>query len=256
VDLIWNSNFQSLFLSPLIGAVMGLLLTYLFTPSPNHSTTSNIAYSQVARIFYSEVHHHYHGSKSEDGDAFVIGLFVMGVSAWFYLDHGQTVLRMLTFVAGFIVLASFTFITKRLLTGAGQGWLFHLAWPAVVAIGGAILALQDQGVIDYLVANGINFRYFISIIGSEYITTLFYHVAGMPLLVGAMLNSIIAIVHQIALGSLTDPEDIYSFRGWIVGKTLRVGGRTGFFMSFLFLGVSWLCLSGEALILIHLMIGH
>jgi len=99
----------------------------------------------------------------------------------------------------------------------------RLAWPAVVAILAAILALHDQAVVDYLVANGVNFRYFVSIAGSEFFTTMLYHTAGMLFLVGALAFSIIALLHQIALGGLTDPEDIYSFRGWIIRKTLRIG---------------------------------
>jgi hypothetical protein len=251
VDLIWNGNFQSLFLSPLIGAVMGLILTYLLTPSPDRPTNANIAYSQVVRIFYTEVHHHYHSSRSEDGEAFGLGFILMAISAWLYLDHGQTVLAILTSIAAFIILASATFIIRRLLAQAGEGWLFRLTWPAVVALLAAILAIQDQAVVNYLIANGMNFRYFMSIAGSEFFTTMLYHTIGMLFLAGALAFSIIALLHQIALGSLTDPEDVYSFRGWIVRKTLRIGGPLGFVISFLFLGMSWLCLNGEALDLVH-----
>jgi hypothetical protein len=251
VNLIWNGNFQSLFLSPLIGAVMGLILTYLFIPPLDHPTTVNIAYSQVVKIFHTEIHHHYHGFKSEDREAFGFGLIVMAVSAWLYLDYGQTVLAVLTFVAAFILVSSATFITMRLLAPAGEGWLFRLAWPAAVAILAMILAFQDQAVVDYLGAKGMNFRYFVSIAGSEFFTTMLYHIVGMVFLVGALAFSIIGLLHQIALGSLTDPEDIYSFRGWIIRKTLRIGGPSGFAMSFLFLGISWLCLSGKALDLVY-----
>jgi hypothetical protein len=211
---------------------MGLILTYLFTPPPDQPTNANIAYSQV--VFYTEVHH-YHGSRSEDREAFGLALILMPVSAWLYLDYGQTVLAVLIFVAAFIVIASATFITRRL--RAGEGWLFRLAWPAVMAILAAILAFQEQTVVDYLIAKGMNFRYFVSILGSEFFTTLLYHTAGMPFLVGALALSIIALLHHIALGSLTDPENIFSFRGWIVRKTLRIGGPIGFFLSFLFLGL-------------------
>jgi hypothetical protein len=251
VTLIWNGNFQNLFLSPLIGAVMGLILTYLFTPPLDDPTNVNIAYSQVVKIFHTEIHHHYHGSKSEDREAFGFGLILMAVSAWLYLDHGQTVLAVITFVAAFILVSSATFIMMRLLARAGEGWLFRLAWPAVVAVLAAILVLQEQAVVDYLVANGVNFRYFVSMVGSEFFTTMLYHTIGMPFLVGALAFSIIALLHQIALGSLTNPEDIYSFRGWIIRKTLRIGGPSGFAMSFFFLGMSWLCLSGKALDLVH-----
>jgi hypothetical protein len=250
LNLIWNA-FQNLFLSPLIGAVMGLILTYLFTPPLDYPTNVNIAYSQVVKIFHTEIHHHYHGSKSEDREAFGFGLILMAVSTWLYLDHGQTVLAVITFVAAFILVSSATFIIMRLLAQAGEGWLFRLAWPAVVAVLAAILALQEQAVVDYLVANGMNFRYFVSIVGSEFFTTILYHIVGMPFVVGALAFSIIALLHQIALGSLTDPEDIHSFRGWIIRKTLRIGGPSGFAMSFLFLGMSWLCLSGKALDLVH-----
>jgi hypothetical protein len=256
VDLIWNGNFQSLFLSPFIGAVMGFILTYLLTPPSDRPASVNIAYSQVIGIFHTEVHHHYHGSKSEDGEAFWVGLILMAVSAWLYLGYGQTVLAVLTFIAAFIVVASVTFITRRLLARAGEGWLFRLAWPAVVAILAAILVFQDKAMVDYLTANGMNFRYFASIVGSTFFTTMLYHIAGMPFLVGALAFSAIALLHQIALGTLVDPEDIYSFRGWIVRKTLRIGGPNGFILSFLFLGVSWLCLSGEALDLFHQLSGQ
>jgi hypothetical protein len=229
VNLIWNGNFQSLFLSPLIGAVMGFILTYLFTPPPDHPTNINIAYNQVVTIFHTEVHHHYHGSKSEDGGAFWFELsLLMAVSAWLYLTHGQTVLAALTFIAGFIVVASATFITKRRLARAGEGWLFHLAWPALVAILVAILVIQEQAVVDYLIANGMDFRYFVSIAGSEFFITMLCHIAGMPFLVAALAFSIIALLHHIALGSLSAPEDIYSFRAWIVRKTRRVGGPSAF----------------------------
>jgi hypothetical protein len=258
VDLIWDTNFQSLFLSPLIGAVMGLLLTYLFTPAPDHPTTVNIAYSQVLRIFYTEVHHHYHGSSSEGGEAFGFGFFLMAGSAWLYLEHGLAVIGVLTFIAAFIIVAAVTFfITRRLLEQAGEGWLFRLAWPALVAIVAAILALQDRAVVDYMVANGMNFSYFVSgKANSDLFWSILYHTLGMPFLVGALAFSVIAILHQIALGSLADPEDIYSFRGWIVRKTHRIGGSTGFFMSFLFLGMSWLCLSGKALELVLQLTAH
>jgi len=255
MNLIWE-NFENLFLSPLIGAVMGLILTYLFTPPPDHPTSVNMAYSQVIRIFHTEIHHHYHGSKSEDREAFGFRLFLMAGSAWLYLNHGQTVLAVLTFVAAFIIVSSATFITMRLLAWAGEGWLVRLAWPAVVAILGAILALQDQAVVDYLVANGMNFRYFMSIWGSERFTAMLYHTVGMPFLVGALAFSLIALLHQIALGSLTDPEDVYSFRGRIIRKTLRFGGPSGFAMSFLFVGMSWFCLSGKALDLVHQLSGR
>jgi hypothetical protein len=235
---------------------MGFILTYLFTPSPDYPTNVNIAYSQVVKVFHTEIHHHYHGPKSEDGEAIGFGLILMAVSAWLYLDCGQTVLAVLTFVAAFTVVSSATFITMRLLARAGEGWLFRLAWPAVVAILAAILALQEQAVVDDLVANGMNFRYFRSMVGSDFFWTVLYHIAGMPFLVGALAFSIIALLHQIALGSLTNPEDIYSFRGWIIRKTLRIGGPRGFAMSFLFLGMSWLCLSGKALDLVHQLTGR
>lgn len=230
---------------------MGLILTYLFTPSPDQPTNASISYNKVVRIFYTEVHNHYYGSRSEDREAFGFGVILMAVSAWLYLDYGQTVLAVLTFIAAFIFVASFTFITRRLLAQAGEGWLFRLAWPAITAILAAILTFQDQPVADYLTVNGMNFRYFVSIVGSERFSNMLYHTAGMPFLVGALAFSIIALLHQIALGSLADPEDIYSFRGWIVRKTLRIGGPSGFFLSFLFLGLSWLFLSGEALHLVH-----
>ena len=230
---------------------MGLIFTYLFTPAPENPTNVNLAYSQVVNIFHTEINHHYHGSKSEDGEAFWFGLILMAVSAWLYLNYGQTVLAVLNFVAAFILVSSATFISMRLLARAVEGWLFRLAWPAVVAILVAILALQDQAVVDYLVENGMNFRYFMSIVGSESFTAMLCHVAGMPFLVGALSFSIIALLHQIALGSLTDPGAIYSFRGRIIRKTLRIGGPSGFAMSFLFLGMSWLCLSGKALDLVH-----
>ncbi len=235
---------------------MGLVLTYLFTPPPDHPTNANIAYNKVVRIFYTEVHHHYHGSRSEDGGVFGFGFILMAVSAWLYLDYGQTVLAVLTFIAAFIVVASVTFITRRLLAQAGEGWLFRLAWPAVAAILATMLTFQDQTVVDYLKINGMNFRYLVSIAGNERFWTMSYHTAGMPFLVGALAFSIIALLHQIALGSLTNPEDIYSFRGWIVRKTLRIGGPSGFFLSFLFLGLSWLCLSGKALDLVHQLSGR
>jgi hypothetical protein len=234
---------------------MGLILTYLFTPSLDSSTNVNIDYSQVVKIFHSEIHHHYPHSKAEDGEAFGFGFILMGVSAWLYLNYGQTVLAVLTVVAAFIFVSSATFITMRLLARAGEGWLFRLAWPAVVAILAAILALQDQAAVDYLIANGVNFRYFMSIFLSERFIQIFFHVTGMPFLVGALAFSIIALLHQIALGGLTDPEDIYSFRGRVVRKTLRIGGPSGFVMSFLFLGMSWLCLSGKALDLVHQLSG-
>ena len=211
VNLIWNGNFQSLFLSPLIGAVMGLILTYLFTPPPDRPTNADIAYDQVVKIFYTEVHHHYHAPKSEDGEAFGFGFILMAISAWLYLDHGQTVLAFLTFAAAFIVVASATFIMRRILARAGEGWLFRLAWPAVVAILAAILALQDQAVVDYLIAKGMNFRYFVSIAGSEFFWTMLYHTAGMPFLVGALAFSIIALLHQIALGIWLSPKTFIAF---------------------------------------------
>ena len=157
---------------------MGLILTYLFTPPLDYPTNVNIAYGQVVKIFHTEIHHHYHGSKSEDREAFGFGLILMALSAWLYLDYGQTVLAVLTFVAAFIVVSPATFITMRLLAQAGEGWLFRLAWPAVVAILAAILALQEEIVVDYLVANGMNFRHFLSIAGSDFFTTMLYHIAG------------------------------------------------------------------------------
>jgi hypothetical protein len=256
VDLIWNGNFQSLFLSPLIGAVMGFIITYLFTPPSDRSANVNIAYSQANRNFYNEVHHHYHSSKSEDGTAFGFAFILMLVSAWLYLNYGRTVLAILTFIALIIAVASVTFITRRLLAQAGEGWLFRLAWPAMVAILAAILVFQDKTVVNSLAANGMNFSYFVSIAGSTFFTTMLYHIAGIPFLVGALAFSAVSLLHQIALGTLTDAEDIYSFHGRIVRKTRRIGGPTGFILSFLFLGVSWLCLSGEALDLIHQLSGR
>jgi hypothetical protein len=74
--------------------------------------------------------------------------------AWLYLDHGRTVCAFLTLVAAFIIVASATFITRRLLPGAGEGWLFRLAWPAVVAVFAGILALQHPPVVDALATSG------------------------------------------------------------------------------------------------------
>ena len=63
VNLIWNGNFQSSCLSPLIGGCDGLILTYLFSPPSDRPANVNIAYSQVVRNFHAEIHYHYYGSK-------------------------------------------------------------------------------------------------------------------------------------------------------------------------------------------------
>ena len=240
VNLIWNSNFQSLFLSPLIGALMGLLLTYLLTPPTDTKTTANKSYVQAVHIFYKEVHHYYHGASPENDPSLLLGFLLMGGTTWLYITDGEVLIKVLQSIAAFILFASLTFIMRRLLAQAGEGWLFRFACPTLIAILSLILLFYDENAMSSIVRDGLNFHDFLRMFGHKSFFIVGFSAGGLLFLAGALVFSLIALIHQIAFGSMIDPEGIFSLRGRIVRKTANASRATGFVLSFVFLGMSWL----------------
>jgi hypothetical protein len=250
--LVWDQNFQSLFLSPLIGAVMGTVLAWLTTRPADQQAAVNVSYIRVVNVFNTTVH--YHGAGTEDrGATLLIGAVVAFGSAWLYVEHGPEVLQVVTSLAGFVLCASLTFvIKKRLIIQSGEGWLFHLFWPAVVSVLSYVLILQATEMVNDIASEGMTFHNFRSLfwINTKLFYYILYQALGLVSVVLALCTSGVALLHQIALGGLTDPENIYGFRGELIRRTRRLGGPIAFLVSIAFLVVAWMLISGQALRLI------
>jgi hypothetical protein len=247
--LIWDQNFQSLFLSPLIGAVMGAVLAWFTTRPADQQAAVNVSYIQAVNVCNTAVH--YHGTDGQDrGAALLFGFVVALGSAWLYVEHGPEVIQVVTSLASFTLFASLAIVMKKRL---GKGWLFHLLWPAFVSVGAFVLALQANETVDHIDSIGMTFRDFWSLFRSN--NKAFYYILFQALglvfcVVSALCISGVALLHQIALGDLTDVENVYGFRRSLIQRTRRLGGPSACFFSFLFLGFAWMLINGQVLRLI------
>ena len=234
--LIWN-HFESLFLSPLIGAVMGLVLALLFTPSAGQSIYVNIPRRQFLTILNNTVHHHHYGPSDNEKRAEVLGIFIIG--GMLYLIHGQTIIAISTFLAAFIFFASLSFAAKFVTQEPDAGW-FRLLCSIVTSAIAYVLCLNAQDVFnDFLITRPARFDLTYSL--------ALVHKGAAPIIfiVLALYGSTEIILREIALSGLTDPEDIFAgFRGWLIRHTERASGARGWMRSLGAVVFAWLLMSG------------
>jgi hypothetical protein len=247
--LIWNPNFQSLFLSPFIGAVMGLALALLFTPPAGQSVYVNIPRRQFLTILNNTAHHYHYGPSDNEKRAEVSGIFI--ISAMLYLIHGQTIITISTFLSAFIFFASLSFTVKFMTEEPSAGWL-HLSCPIVTSAIAYVLCLDAQEIFNNFLITRPN------AFDLTYSPTLLHKGAGPILfIVLALYSSTEVILREIALAGLTDPEDVFvGFRGWLIRHTERASGPRGWMRSLGAVVFAWFLMSGTLLQLFSIFTGR
>jgi hypothetical protein len=241
-SLIWDTNFQSLVLSPLIGAVMGLALTLLFTPPAGHSVYVNIPYTQFITIFNTTIHNRYYGANAKEEAGEALGVFI--VSTWLYLKQGQAIIAISTFLSAFIFFASFSFAVKFLIEQPGSGWLLRLSCPMITSAVAYVLCIRSREILDYFIIHGMS------------LVDALYEGVGILFIVLALYSSTKAVLHQIAFAGLADPSDIFGVRGWLIRHTEKAGGPGGCIRSFGAATFAWLIISGMLIQLVSSFTGR
>jgi hypothetical protein len=217
--------FQNLFLSPLIGAIMGLLLGWWLAPPPGQRTTIQFSYTNVVNSFNTTIYNY--GQQYEDNQqtaAFAIGIVILFI----YVKFGYLVFQVLTFFAALIVTVDLVFLILGLQQGK-VGWIANFIWPLIpIAITSSLL-LSAFEVYQALQANGPitleSFKYF-SVRKDLFIFSQAVGTAGIGVTLYAS-SSIIA--HYACLGSLTDPGDPNSTRWRMAARTRRFVSVGGYF---------------------------
>jgi hypothetical protein len=204
----------------------------------------NIPYQQFVTIFNTTVHSHYDGTTTKEEAGEAVALFIIGT--WLYLKQGQAiiVIAISTFLSALIFFASLSFTAKFLIEQPGSGWLLRLLCPIITSATAYVLCLQSQEIFDYFLIYGVS------------LIDALYGAVGILFIVLALYNSTKAVLHQIALSGLTDPNNIFGIRGWLIRHTERASGPRGCIRSPGAVTFAWLIISGMIIQLVSSFIGR
>jgi hypothetical protein len=196
-SLIWNTNFQSLFLSPLIGAIMGIVLVWFFSAPAGERTTIRLSYVRVANIFYTEIHNHFHGA-TDDHSQEAVALGILVAALFVYADYGLLAIQIIGFVAALTIGFGAVFVVLGLRDRAPD-WVIRFVWPVLAAVFACYLLLMATDVMQALSAEpgGLSFAKVIPKILSRYGFFVLFQALGVGL-VGSSLIGIVAAVSYYA----------------------------------------------------------
>jgi hypothetical protein len=245
-SLIWNSNFQGLFLSPLIGAVMGVVLGYFFSPPAGQRTTIQLSYVNVVNSFNTEIHNHFHG-VADDNSQGVVQLGIVVAMIFVYANYGLLALQIIGFVAAIIIGFGAVFIVRDLRDGA-QGWFIRFVWPMVAAAFACYLLLAASGTLRALSdqPGGLSFATVSSNLFSRYGAFVAFQALGTALVGSALLGCGAALLYYAALGTMPEPADIFEAKARIAVWARRFSRLNGLLIICLQLGFAWLLISLQA----------
>lgn len=240
---------QGLFLSPLIGAVMGLVLTAMVQP-PGPSMHSPITVSETRIIFRQEIQVR-HGSQDDGSWLLPTAVILVFILTWAYARYAGVGLTLwaavtLTFIS-FNLAATIVALIKRELLGA---WIAYIALPlaALLAslwlverakqslIPGAMEAAAHYGIVDF----------YLKVLNNSQRHWLLTQ--GLGVLIGAVATLLAAgrLTHYVALSNQRGSGWLASFWRQIAWITRRAAGGAGLFFAIFLYATSAIFISGLA----------
>jgi hypothetical protein len=228
--------FQNLFLSPLIGAIMGLILGWWFSPPAGQQTTIQFAYTNIVNSFNTTIYNY--GVRDEGHKLDEANLVFGGVVLFLYVNYGYLVFQVLAFFATLVVAFDLVF----LLSERGEvGWIVNLIWPVLaIAVAGYLLLLAFE-IYQAEQANGpMSLVAVVQNLLNRYGLFVLCQAVGTACVAAALFGSGMAITYYACLGSLADAGDINSARWKIAVWARRFSGISGFLRIFILLTMAYL----------------
>lgn len=244
---------QSVIISPLVGAILGVLLAGLNSPpasaAPATVQQTVIVFKQTIVVKQTEGK----STSSDDGLVYLFALIavVAGIT-WGYSRYATEILGYwlsgLFSCTAFILSAGIASSIRGQYSSAEWGWyifapmaavgfsfyLVHLAQVAIIS--GAREAAQGHGFIDF----------YFNVLKDEHRTWLLLQIAGVFLGVLATLAATLRSVHYLALMNQRTNSGLSSLWHFIARITLFSARIEGVVFLLFAVGVSYFTLSGDA----------
>lgn len=252
--VVWFNDplVQSVIISPLVGAILGVLFAGLNSPP---SAAAPVTVQQTVVIFKQTIVVKQSGARatSDDGWAYLFAFMaiVAGVT-WGYSMYANEILSY--WLSGLFSCATFIFSAGAASAVRGQyndsewGWyiftpivaaffsfyLVHLAQQAIVP--GAREAAQSHGFIDF----------YFNVLKEQHRAWLLCQIAGVFLGVVATIAATLRSVHYLALMNQRASGALTSVWHLLARATLFSARTEGVFLLLFTAGLSYFMLSGDA----------
>lgn len=241
---------QSLILSPLIGAIMGAVLTALVQPAPAQNQTVQ----QANIIFitqYREVRSR-RSSNSDDGYG-IIAVAALGVLAitWAYARYAQAGIDLWIFLT--LTLLSFNFAAALVATFKQEllsHWILYILTP-MAALGFSLWLASEArdgvvpGAAEAAARHGM-VQFYMNALNQEHRFWLATQAAGVLSGVVATLLSGMRLTYYVALSNQRGHGKLAHLWRRIAGLNRLSAGGSGFFAAAICYGISFFCLTGAA----------
>lgn len=244
---------QSVLISPLVGAIFGVILAGLNSPS---STTSAISVQQTIVIQNRTTivqHGHRNSSTGDDGFAFIIGaIFIIVVVVGGYSAYSNEILQIVLE----IVLGCLSFVLSSALVSVlmkhyqSDEWLVQILCPLFSLLFCLRLVyLAHYGLIpgarEYAQANGFLPFYF-RILTLEQRHWITFQVVGVILLSLLALVSSCGSLHYLALMNARGSNRLTAIWTFVIQVTNFASGWRGTVLCVMLAALSFITLSGIA----------
>ncbi|WLA07535.1 hypothetical protein MO328_14075 [Xanthomonas translucens] len=251
IDLLLNwvndPAVQGLFLSPLIGAIMGLILTFLVQAPPSAAPHPETIH-QTRIVFIKQVRSR--RIQSEDGPL-VLGaaIFMAFVITWVYARYAVDAIRCWNFATlsflSFNVASAIAGVMKREITA---NWLAYLAFPMVALVASLYLAVKaSNGLIpnaaELASRYGIIDFYF-KVLNASQRNWMLTQSLGIIVGLFATLIAAMRLTYYTALSNQRGGGWWASLWRYVAFFTRRLDGFSGVALAIIFYGLSWVLLSG------------
>jgi hypothetical protein len=240
-----DPNVQSLFLSPLIGAVMGVFLN-LFPARSSQTSQQTFNHTHTTLL----IHVRSSGSRKAKEDDWIFPASILGVLivTWAYARYGEMGLQL--WLATTLMLLSFN--VAAAIIGVLQGqvirqWLLRLIIPLLALIFSLWLidsasANTLRGVAEVARERGMIGLF--KVLDSP--QRIWIITQGIGVVFG-LLGTIVAgtrLLHVVSLSAMGNQSYVEKVWDWLARVSLRSGGGWGVFLLVLFNSLGYLLISG------------
>lgn len=257
-DWILNSHVQSLFLSPLIGAIMGMVLSWIFSPPARkvqNTALPSAAYYDRRQFYRTEIHHHhYREGTDQKGEAFLVICFILPIIlAWAYIHYSLIAILVISSLAWALFFFSLSYIIIGYSFGwlNGAGWIYRLSRPLIICVIILMLLKEAQGYAAYYHEHsaGVTMSDIIKNFNHQYVAFTAFQALGILSIMIALLLLFVMNVHYTALGGLVRQDQ--TVRVAIVHNTEFASTWLSFLGVALLLGLAWGLITGKVYSLLH-----
>ncbi|RZO83767.1 MAG: hypothetical protein EVA65_13425 [Oceanococcus sp.] len=250
-----NSLVQSMLLSPLVGAILGILFSGLnSSPKPSERLPTRVTMTTIRN---KGVHHHYGRQSNSQDDAIAYIALVFGVVAavvWGYSRYVDQILVGWTQIqltcGSFIVAAGTASAMKKHFTQ--PEWWWHIALPLALVVSTAHLsALAHHGAA--LVAHTHSlawsmgwFDYYLNGLSEDERMWILLQAFGVFMGIIATITAATRGIHYLALMNQRSDSPVHRFWFSLSRASAFSGGTTGIAALALTNATSYFALSGKA----------